>query len=401
MEESSITVLPFKSALHYWLQLSQEPNHDFIRLLDYLSERDLGLLEIAVSEKKNKHLLMSPFKRYYETHEVSIDMIKCRKSYLDWILNRGLNHHTRKLAISLSFNESKDCKFDSCNIRFPHLLEITCLYMTPKLCLMLDLYSPNLHTLKILEGAYDLEAKYFESILSGCRKLSHIQISKDLIDPPTETFVLIAKYCKELQVLKLTKCDTIKSNSIFPLSKLISLEVLEIDLLFSWSNPLDAVFASNSKLTTVSFGGEFSHDPIMRALSVHCPLLKHIRLGAWAFQVLTDESIIAMVKGCPLLETIDISSWRTVSYFSYEGDGITRTLSVTNDAMYAITQYCPYLQVFSISSRDLLAYDNTGLDAIRDGCPCIKAIYKNRKVYYAVPGYKTTDLVYDAFHDFL
>ena len=72
MAESTLSFSRPKSVLHYWLQLSEEPNQDFIRLIDYLSERDLGLLEIALSERSIRQLYTKPLKNYYETHEIVI-----------------------------------------------------------------------------------------------------------------------------------------------------------------------------------------------------------------------------------------------------------------------------------------------------------------------------------------
>ena len=98
----SIFFLRHKSILHYWLQLSNEPTQDFIRPLDYLSERDLGLLEIALTERDLKQSYMQPLKVYYETHEISVAKISRSKSHLDWLISRGLNYHIQKLLITLN-----------------------------------------------------------------------------------------------------------------------------------------------------------------------------------------------------------------------------------------------------------------------------------------------------------
>ena len=72
-----------KSVLHYWLQLSQEPNQDFIRLLDYHSERDLGRLEIALSELDIRNLFINQLKSYYESHGILVARLEHSKSHLD------------------------------------------------------------------------------------------------------------------------------------------------------------------------------------------------------------------------------------------------------------------------------------------------------------------------------
>ena len=78
-----------KSVLHYWLQLSQDPNQDFISLLGYLSERDLGLLEIALSERGIRSLLLLPLASYYKEHEAVVAKSKYSKSHLDWVIERS------------------------------------------------------------------------------------------------------------------------------------------------------------------------------------------------------------------------------------------------------------------------------------------------------------------------
>ena len=109
-----------------------------------------------------------------------------------------------------------------------------------------------------------------------------------------------------------------------------------------------------------------------------------------------------MVQGCPLLERVDIGAWNKAWAYHYEDDfdeDFVPDVSVTNAAMYAIAQFCPYLKVFHISSADPLAYDNSGLDAIKHGCPHLQAIYKDDKVYYAVHGYNTAEPIDEDYGD--
>ena len=186
MAESIFFLRP-KSILHYWLHLSQEPTQDFIRLLDNLSEQDLGLLEIALSERDLRQLYIQPLKVYYETHEIIIAKFNCNKSHLDWIFNRGLNNHIQKLVIS--YIEPKDERnFNYYTVKFPNLLEVKLWCIFPKLCEVLGSFSPNLHTLKILNGADELTLESIVSICSGCTHLKFIQISEHPemkhIEPP-------------------------------------------------------------------------------------------------------------------------------------------------------------------------------------------------------------------------
>ena len=255
MAESTPSPSRPKSLIHYWLQLSQEPCEDFIRLLDYLSEPDLGRLEIALSERDIRQLYMRPLKRYYETYQIFISKIKSSKSHLEWILKRGLNDHIKKLVISNNQSD-EDIDFDAYNVRFSNLLEVKCWCISLQICRMLGLYSPNLQTLRILGDADYLTRESIESICSGCRKLKFIEISEhpegDRIYPTSAALSIISKYCKDLEVLQLNRWDRVESDDIGCLSELTNLLCLDIEYVYYWFTFPSAAFASNTKLENVS-----------------------------------------------------------------------------------------------------------------------------------------------------
>ena len=264
---------------------------------------------------------------------------------------------------------------------------------------VLSLYSPDLHTLKILNGTSRITEKSIENIFAGCRKLKYIQISEPhnstFVNPFDGALASISKYCKELEVLKLNNWAHI--DSIACLSELTNLRELDLEMVTGWPNSPDEIFASNSLLEKVCLSGNLSHDIILRGLGAHCRTLKHVEITAWLPRVLTNDGIRVLVQGCPLLETIHISTFNSASAFEGESDVFVPTVPVTNAAMYAIAQHCPHLKMFKINSPDPLAYDNTGLDAIKLSCPHLQAIYKDRKVYYAAHGYVTSDHPYQIY----
>ena len=209
-------------------------------------------------------------------------------------------------------------------------------------------------------------------------------------------------YCKELEVIQLNNWDRVESDDITCLSKLSNLRELDIELVYGWSTFPSQVFSCNNMLETVILGGDLSHDTIMRGLGEHCHSLKRVWLGAWAWREVTDEGIVAMAQGCPLLERIDIGAWNSSWGHNYEDDfdeDFVPTVSVTNVAMYAIAQYCSHLIVFRISSADPLTYDSLGLDAIKYSCPCIQAVYKDGRVYYTVPDFVPDGCIDDDYGD--
>ena len=380
MEENTVSIFNPKSILHYWLDISQDLGLDYIRLLDYLSERDLGLLDIALSERSIRQLYDFPLKTYYFTHIITIAKLKLSKSHLDWIVKRDLDLYIQRLEVS--FNYSKVINFDKYDTILDNLKSIKLWFINVKVCHMLNSCCPNLQQLEILHGIDKLSNKSFKLICSECYQLTHIHIAEKIENSaflPSRILSYISKYCKQLQVLKLEKLHGIDPPLIACLSNLTQLQMLNIDFLGSDGSafPIE-IFASNSELITFCLNGHFQHDPIMRGLGEHCHSLKYVILSVFFLEILTDDGIIAMVRGCPLLKTIYISASNTT-------DDFETTVSVTNAAMYAIAQYCRHLEYFRIISIVPLAYDNDGLDAIKHGCPHLRAIHKGMELYYASP----------------
>ena len=403
MTDISIPFIRPKSVLHYWLQLAQEPNHDFIRLLDFLSERDLGLLDIALSERLIRKLYTQPLTKYYSSHEIAISSFKHCRSHLNWIVNRDLHGHIQKLQISYSRNIPEELvDFKTRHFRFPRLLEIRCWQISKKFCCALSWYSPNLRYFKIIGGTYELSDDSIDALCAGCIHLKYIEITEDSSQGgfcrlTGASVSSIFEQRKELEVLVLGNWGNLDLSTL-DCSALSTLRVLDIDYPRNTSpDRLHDIFASNSRLETVKLtsdldGPNLPHDAVMTALGAHCHLLKHVTLYTCYWDKITDAGIVAMIQGCPSLETIDIASWNAPDPDDEEEDEpFVPTLSVTNAAMYAIAQYCPNLVSFKINSsiHEPLAYDDTGLGAIVQGCPHLRVIYRNHKVYYAAPGVDT------------
>ena len=381
MSTTSISLIRPKSVLHYWLRLSQSPSYDFIRLLDYLSERDLGILEIALSERNMRQLYIEPLKVYYATHEIVIANLKYSKTHLDWVLNKGLNSYIQKLVIS---NEgSKDLDYKCIDkLIFCNLLEITCFYITPEIC---NILSSNLQILEISGDTSLLTDACIQTICIKCQSLKHIEITS----PELEYCLIlthlslyyITYYCLELEVLIIRDWNDYNEQCDDYLYNLTTLGILELDVAAYGPCVSNDVLMRNNRLETVNLAtGLLYHGIVMRGLGEHCHLLRHVCLSTYEWYDFTDEGIIAMVQGCPLLETIELNGWDATEEVEFQ-----HSVSVTNASMYAIAHYCSNLISFSISSIDALAYDCNGLDAIVQGCPRLQVIYRDEKVYYTAP----------------
>ena len=104
-------------------------------------------------------------------------------------------------------------------------------------------------------------------------------------------------------------------------------------------------------------------DATMLALATHCPLLTNIEL----FHArLTDNSIPALVRGCQLLETLDLHSCclRSGWYPQEEDEAITEV------SMIAIAEHCPALRNLDLSFNQRLS--NEGIIAVARGCPLLE-----------------------------
>ena len=382
---STISLLRPKSVLHYWLRLSQSPSYDFIRLLDYLSERELGLLDIALSERDMRQLFIEPLKVYFATHEIVIANLKYSKSHLDWILNKGINNYIQKLVISNEGSKYLDYDwFDK--LIFCNLLEIACFYITPDIC---NILSSSLQILKISGDTSHITDECIQTICIKCQSLKHIEITS----PELEYCLIlthlslyyITYYCQKLEVLIIEDWNDYNEQCDDYLCNLTTLRILELDVAAYGPCVSNDVLMRNNRLERVKLAtGLLYHGTVMKGLGEHCHLLKHVSLSTYEWYDFTDEGIIAMVQGCPLLETIELNGWDATEEVDEEVE-FHHTVSITNAAMYAIAHYCSNLVSFKISSIDVLAYDCNGLDAIVQGCPCLQVIYKDEKVYYTAP----------------
>ena len=379
MEEAIVSTLPPKSILHYWLQLVQVRGQDFIRLLDYLSERDLGLLDLALSERSLRQLYHTPLRSYFAWHEVVIKSTYS-DSHLNWIQKRGLDSFIQKIEICTS--KPYEVDFEHHNLRLLGLTTLKCWFIDPYICRILSIYCRRLRRLEILNGIDTCSDRSFQSIFAQCRQLTYLYIARGLGNASIlrDTLILLARYCKALQVLILVEMNLVNCSSIACLSELTDLKILDLDSIYSDCSFPITVFDSNSKLVRVQLKGYFSHGTVMRALGAHCHLLRYVAIFAACSDVLTDDSVISLITGCPLLELIDIN-WLNGPI----DEDFDPAMSVTNAAMYAIAHYCPRLKTFRISSEKPLFYSDNGLDAIKYGCPLIKAIHNGFEQYFPTP----------------
>ena len=398
-----------KSILHHWLCLSKDSSFDFIRLIDYLKERDFGVLDIALSEKALRPLYINLLARYYATHEIIIAKYPLKKCHLDWIFKRGLNMHVQKLSIG--FNESKTrINFDEYVLNFPELLEIKCWDITNSIFDMLSTYSPKLRSFKTFSVFRLNDYKKIENFFSKCTQLKCIHIS----DHPARDCVRlddriilpqIVKYCPQLEVLKLIDWANIEEGSISALATLSYLRELNIDCFdVMSSDSLVRLVSNNKRLESLSFQGMcWSHNDVMVAIGASCPLLKHVSLSTCYWREFGDEGVIAMVRGCPLLETIELACFNAGPFMGYGDESedeevyIEPVLSFTDASLRAIAQYCPLLEILKVISVDPLSYTKAGLETVVASCPRLRALHTGEKaLFHKVQGYVADD--YDSLY---
>ena len=399
-----------KSALHYWIYLIDKSTIDYISLLSYLNECDFGVLDIALCEKELRPLYVNHLAKYYATHEVIIAKLKKSKSHLDWIVRQGLNMHIKSLGVS--FNESKENRinFEDYILNFPELLEIKCWYITNAILDMLSTYSPKLQSFKVFANVHLLtDYNKIENVLRKCTALNCVHISEhpdaDMCRLGNDVIQMIPKHCPHLEVLKLIEWANIDGCAVSAIANLTNLCEFNISSFDEFPiGSLVRLVSNNNRLQTLFLDGIcWSHNHVMKALGASCPMLKHVTLFSSSWRRFGDEGVLAMVQGCPLLETIDVGSSNFGDFIDLgdldeeeeeEDDDeifLGPELSFTDAGLLAIAQYCPRLEILKVSSVDYLDYTDTGLYAVIASCPRLRAIYTNDELFYSTQDHEAYD----------
>ena len=138
-----------KSVLHYYLNLTKSPHQDFIRLINYLTLKDIGYLDTAISEYSIRHLFLDLLKVLFSKHQI---IIGNKLYYFEWIINRDLCQYIQCLTITTNYKyklERNTIIFENKTYSFPSLKVLQSRCMNIHLFNTISLHSHNIHSVSL------------------------------------------------------------------------------------------------------------------------------------------------------------------------------------------------------------------------------------------------------------
>ena len=215
--------------------------------------------------------------------------------------------------------------------------------------------------LRVLDLAYiNITYGTIKLLLKKCPHLISLSISRGFYGGGDDTILFIAKNCIKLEKLYWNGiCMGDLGLSYIPL--LSNLKELDISL------------GSKTTLAGVRIMMESFHNlqilhidischitvtnDILRLIGMYCPNLKEFKYEGG--EQPSNESILAVIEGCPLLEMIYIR----LAYSTQYDDTI----------LYAIAMSCPCMQYIYIGFNSQ-SYTDQGLIALSRGCPELREL---------------------------
>ena len=206
--------------------------------------------------------------------------------------------------------------------RFPSLTCIDAGYITPKGLLTLAMNcGSELHTVRFMFTPIhcDLSSDAVKRLCLACPKLTNISFDFAGTDSNVKTLV---QYCPQLQRLSLGG-STITNNTLPIISTLTSLKYLnlkcsesltntafialikKLPLLEELSTPARATRTANSFNALV--GNMSTDSDLLTCIGTYCPHLIKLYLGYGHLP--TNDSVLALARGCPHLEQVRQTSY--------------------------------------------------------------------------------------------
>ena len=198
-------------------------------------------------------------------------------------------------------------------------------------------------------------------LLKKCPHLISLSIRGGFCGGGDDTVLFIAKNCIKLE--KLYWHDLRMGDlglSYIPL--LLNLKELDISLESKTTLAgvrIMIVSFHNLQILHIhsySYNKTFSDD-VLRLIGIYCPSLKELKYGGG--EQPSNESILAVIEGCPSLETIYIRRADSTQY--------------DDTILYAIAEHCPCTQYIHLGFNSQ-SYTDQGLIALSRGCPELREL---------------------------
>jgi hypothetical protein len=220
-------------------------------------------------------------------------------------------------------------------------------------------------------------------IVEICRLLPNLQELTNLPEKDvssTDTIEYIQSCCPKLQSLQLVGQKNIFMESRVGADGWRNLQELELVMVAKSNETLQAIVSTNPTLRTIAIhrsGWYLYARPAVEIIVQHCPLLEHLKLGAY-HQFLYDEHLIALATHCPLLKLMDFSgrerSWTGAGldyYIKHCGNLTSLDLNyadtmVDDSLLLAMGQHLQKLETLNIARCVLVT--NEGICALAQGC---------------------------------
>ena len=160
----------------------------------------------------------------------------------------------------------------------------------------------------------------------------------------------IIKACPRLKKLSLIDARLLTGTTLTCISSLSNLKELELHKSIISSEHIITFIKSSPHLEVLQLGS-IEDNSVLQSLGLYCPRLRLIVSGYSSTTYVSDGGVIAMARGCPLLEDIRLGSYRP-----------------SDLALGAIAECCHNMKHISLGYALARATD-LGLIALSRGCP--------------------------------
>ena len=348
----------------------------------YLSNVEIGRLDSALSDRNLRKLYLDQVSDFYLTNPIYA------RAELDWIILRNIPLTICRLDFALDLegilyinliillptyfiiiilnplhiDEDADL-YPQIAESFPDLTEIHGKIIDSEgLSALGDIPNSKLTTIEF-ENSY-LDDIAINDVCKGNPNLINLSLhNQSEVDGPTDTAVrAILRYCPNIQILSLKGWEHITDMSMRYISKLIHLKELNLASCTELtSTGIQHLLKVNHNIEVLLFSSEFAIDPskcidtaLFTCIGTHCPNLTKLHLAVPTASDVTSASLSAIIRGCPLLEDLNIHGFKHA-----------------NSLLPTLALFCPSLKHLSVAWLPIADGD---LALLAQGCPHLQTL---------------------------
>ena len=188
-----------------------------------------------------------------------------------------------------------------------------------------------------------------ELLFRCCPKLVSLSLSSEYIEATDALVRSLVNRCPLVETLSLSGWCGLSDKSLKAIRSLLHLRELRLayDKKLTWSGVLK--FVKNSPKLEVLHVRIFDGcaDELLHCLRMYCPCFRSL---ACYGKAVTNDAVMALLQGCPLLEEVNID------------------LYSPNDQVLCAVAECPSMRLFSFGLPHLDLFTDIGLIALSRGC---------------------------------